>query len=137
MIGADRSAKPVKRSFNLRLSEFSLEAIAGEESRDSERISARLVQAFRLYLSDRGSGELGWAHPAFLFDKAPRTVELELVVDEGLLRALEEEAGRQEVSVSQIAGHAALYYAAELDAGRLTQRVLEDLEDAERRGRKT
>lgn len=127
MIRADRSKISARRSLSLRLSEFSLEALMGGEKRDPERVAARLLGAFRLYLNDKGSGELGWSHPAFLLDKAPRGVELELEVDEALLRKLEAEAKRQGVSVSQIAAHAALYYAAELDAGRLTERVLEGL----------
>jgi hypothetical protein len=36
------------------------------------------------------------------------------------------EAARQQVSVTQLLEHAALYYAAELDAGRLTERILDE-----------
>ena len=35
---------------------------------------------------------------------------------------------RQEVTVEQLAEHAAFYFAAELDAGRVTERILDDLE---------
>lgn len=54
-------------------------------------------------------------------------MELELSVDEDLWRALEQESGRQGASVSQMVAHAALYYAAELNSGRITERVLEGL----------
>lgn len=118
----------------MRLSKFSLEALAGGSGQDLERASARLARAVRLYLNDRESGQPGWVYPGFLRDKETDGVELELVVDEGLLRALEEEARRQHVSVSQMAGHAALYYAAELNAGHLTQRILDDLGDDDGEG---
>jgi hypothetical protein len=119
----------MKRSLTLRLSKFSLEALAGEQGQRSKQVQAKLARAVRLYLDDRDSGRPGWVYPGFLRDKEASEVELELVADEGLLRALEEEAGKQGVSVSQMAGHAALYYAAELNAGHLTQRILDDLGD--------
>jgi hypothetical protein len=123
------------RSFVLRLSEFSVKALAGEGGQGSGLVPAMLVRAIRFYLSDRDSGQLGWAYPSFLRDKETGEVELELVLDEDLLRELEEEAGSQGVSVSQMAGHAALYFAAELNSGRFTQRILEGLEDDEAEGR--
>ncbi len=49
-------------------------------------------------------------------------------MDSELWREFEEEAERQGVSVEQLAEHAAFYFAAELDAGRVTQRILDDLE---------
>jgi hypothetical protein len=89
---------------------------------------AKLEQAVRLYLGDSDSRHAGWAYPSFLHDGERGDVELELVADEGLLLALEEQAGMQGASVSQMAAHAVLYYAAELDAGHLTERILDDLE---------
>jgi hypothetical protein len=56
-------------------------------------------------------------------------VELELAVSQGLWRAFEKEAERQGASVPQMAEHAVLYFAAQLDAGHITQRILDDLED--------
>lgn len=126
---ADRSTMPMKGSLTLRLSKFSLEALTGEEGQRSKQVQTKLARAVRLYLNDRDSGQPGWAYPVFLRDKEISEVELELVADEGLLRALEKEASRQRVSVSQMACHAALYYAAELNAGHLTQRILDDLGD--------
>jgi hypothetical protein len=120
----------MKRPLTLHLSKFSFEALAGDEGQGSEQENAaRLVRAFRLYLEDRDSNQPGWAYPRFLRGEETAGLELELVVEEDLLCALEEEAGRQGVSVSQMAGHAAFYYAAELNAGRLTQRILNELEN--------
>lgn len=133
MIGAKSVNKATKR-VTLRLSEFPLEALASEahrltdEARSSAQVRAALVQAIRLYLHDTKLGGARWARPPFAKKREKEGVELDLVVDEGLLSALEEQAGRQGLSVSQVAEQAALYYAAELDAGRVTQRILDDLE---------
>ena len=81
-----------------------------------------------MYLSDSGSDKPGWRYPDALREASPDEVELELSLDQGLWRALKAEAGEQGVSVSQLAGHAALYYAAELDAGRITRRILDAVE---------
>lgn len=121
----------MKRSVTVRLSEFCAEALARGEGKDYERIPARLVRAVRLYLSAGDSQRPGWSVPSALRGKESDDVELELVADEDLLRALEEEAGKQRVSVSRLAGQAAIYYAAELDAGRITQHILDDLDDEE------
>ncbi len=120
----------MERSVRVCLSELSLEALGGEDWKDPEHLPARLVRAFRLYLKDRDSKRSGWAYPAFLRKRESGGVELELRVDDELLGALEAEAAEQEISISRMAEHAALYYAAELDAGHLTQRIVGDL-DAE------
>lgn len=119
----------MKRSITVWLSEFSVEALARGEGRDSEYVPARLVRAVRLYLSARDAKKPGWSVPSALRGRKSDEVELELVAEEKLCRALEEEAGKQGVSVSRLAGQAAIYYAAELDAGRITQSILDDLDD--------
>jgi hypothetical protein len=53
-------------------------------------------------------------------------VELKLRIDRDLWRRLEEEAERQKVSLQKLLEHAALYAAAEVNAGRLTERILEE-----------
>jgi hypothetical protein len=117
----------MKRSVTVWLSEFSAEALARGDG--PEHVPARLIRAIHLYLGARDSGRPGWSVPSTLREREPRGVELELVADEDLWRAFEQEAGKQGVSVSRLAGQAAIYYAAELDAGRVTQRILDDSED--------
>lgn len=131
MMRADHLTRRVKQSSTLCLSEFACKALAGDRWKSSEQLTPRLEQAVRLYLSDKGAAELGWAYPDFLSTAETGAVEVELIVEGELLRALEAEAERQGVSVSQIAEHAAFYYAAELDAGRITQRIVNALEDDE------
>jgi hypothetical protein len=75
----------------------------------------------------------GWKFPSFLRDRGPsEEVELELSVDDNLWDSLEEEARSQGVSVRQMLEHAVLYFAAELNAGRVTQRILVDREEESR-----
>jgi len=114
----------MKITIRVRLSELTLKVLGGE----GEDISAGLERAIRVYLGDSGTSNPGWPYPTALGVVKVREVELEPRLDEGVWTALEEEAAAQEVSASQLAGHAVLYYAAELDAGRVTQRILDDIE---------
>jgi hypothetical protein len=112
------------------LGEFALSALAGEGIKGSEADpAANLVSAIRVYLSDANRGHPGWSVPESPAESAGASeVRLELDVDEDLWVALEAEAARQEVSPSRLAGHASLYYAAELSSGRLTRRIAEELD---------
>lgn len=122
-------AQPMKRSVTTRLGEFAVEALAGHGGKGSRHVAVRLVQAIRCYLHDRDSGKAGWPYPVFLRDReVSEGAELELSVDTDLWRSLEAEAVRQGVSTQQMVEHAALYTAAEVNAGRITQRILDDLE---------
>jgi len=113
------------------LGEFALAALAGAEERSSEAVLAsRLVNAIRLYLGDRDSDRPGWGYPGFLPERSEsRETKLDIDVEEGLWRDFAEEAERQGASVSHLASHAALYYAAESSSGRLTRRIVDDLGD--------
>lgn len=112
------------------LGELALAALAGAEEGSSEAVLAsRQVTAMRVYLKGRDSDRPGWLYPDLLPVKTEIGEEpLELGLEEDLWRAFEREADRQGVSVSQLASHAALYYAAELSSGRLTQGIADDLE---------
>jgi hypothetical protein len=84
-----------------------------------------VLKVIRFYLKEKGSGGTGWAYPDLLRQGHPEEeVEVELEIEDALWREMRLEAARQHVSVTQLLEHAALYYAAELDAGRLTERIL-------------
>jgi hypothetical protein len=88
--------------------------------------------ALRCYLGDRESERPAWPYPDFLRgSETEGDASIELDLDAELWHEFEQEADRQGVSVEQLAEHAAFYFAAELDAGRLTQRILDDLESGE------
>jgi hypothetical protein len=116
----------------LELSQPALEALAGEDDIGSNRAAKRMEAAVRCYLSDKGSGRPAWPYPAFLRgSQVQEDVRLEMDIDVDLWTSFESEAETQGVSIQQLAEHAAFYLAAEIDAGRITQRILDDLESTD------
>lgn len=114
----------------VRMSELAFEALAGEEQNGSTRAPGRTETAIRVYLADKGAGQAAWPYPGFLRQSETREdVALELQVDPDLWLQFEAEAGKQSVSAQQLLEHAAFYFAAELEAGRITQRILDDFEN--------
>lgn len=113
---------------SVEVGEFAVEALAGEGGSGAGYAPARVSRAIRIYLADKDSGRPGWRYPGFLQhpDTAVRE-KLELDVDEELWAEFVTEAGRQDVTVEQLTEHAALYLAAEVNAGRITERILDDL----------
>jgi len=120
-----------KRWVTIALSELAFDALAG--GKGDVGASLRMENALLCYLGDSDSGRPAWAYPGFLRGSETRQeVEIELEMRTDLWREFEGEATRQGVTVEQLAEHAAFYYAAEVDAGRVTQRILEDLKPGER-----
>jgi hypothetical protein len=129
-IGLTRSDDTGERQVLVGLSELAFNALVGEE--EDRSASTTLESALRCYLGDRGADRPAWPYPAFLRGSEPQgDVELELEVSADLWDDFSEEASRQGVAIEQLAEHAAFYFAAELDAGRVTQRILDELEAGE------
>lgn len=124
----------MKQSISLELGEFALYAL-GEDARDdaerAEIVPARVVRAIRYYLCDTNSDRIEWPYPGFLPDEeeAGERVTLELEIDSAVWSDFKREAGRQGVPPQRLAQHAVLYFVADRDAGRITQRILDDLAD--------
>jgi hypothetical protein len=118
-----------RRAVAVGLSQLAFDGLAAETRTGS---AARLQSAVRCYLGDRGANQAAWPYPAFLRGSEPRIdVRLELEIKDDLWHSFEAEAARQDVSPQQLLEHAAFYFVAELDAGRITQRILDDLEATE------
>lgn len=93
---------------------------------------AAMEGALRFYLGDREMGRPAWPYPGFLRgSETEEDARIDLELDADLWREFEEEALGQGVSVEQLAEHAAFYFAAALDTGRVTQRILDDLESGD------
>jgi hypothetical protein len=119
----------VKRTVAVYLSQLAVDALVGKDGPPFPDASARMEMAARCYLGDRGSDRPAWPYPAFLrASETQEDVDLELRIDDELWGSFEEEAERQGISVQQMSEHAAFYLAAEEDAGRLTLRILDELE---------
>jgi hypothetical protein len=126
-----KTATPAKSPVRVKLSRLAHEALLRGVSADTAT-GARLRGAMRCYLGDRDAGQSAWPYPAFLRgSEIQEDVEFEFDPGADLWLRFEAEASKQDVSVQQLLEHAAFYFAAELDAGRLTQRILDDLESAE------
>lgn len=146
-VAMDREAKgtparcdsgSVKRSVTITLSRFAFEGLIGQHGdggKHSDRSAAapdEMERAIRFYLGDRGCGRPAWPYPGFLRESEVQDdVALEASIDEELWRAFEAESGSQGVTVRQLSEHAAIYFVAEMDAGRITQRILADLESTD------
>jgi hypothetical protein len=111
-------------------------AVAAADSPDAERLSILLPQAVRFYLGEREGGHPSWRYPSFLDGGAAATAgSCTVNLDEELWQQLRAEAERQEASPEGLLQHAALYYGAARDDGRLTERIASGLrreEESER-----
>jgi hypothetical protein len=111
------------------MSQLAFEALMGEETDTAVQVTVRMESALRCYLGDKDTERPAWPYPGFLRGSETQgDIRVQAEVEEDLWRDFEEEASAQGVSIDQLAEHAAFYFAAELDAGRLTERILEDLE---------
>jgi hypothetical protein len=88
-------------------------------------------RAIRYYLCDTNSDRIEWPYPGFLPDEeeAGERVTLELEIDSAVWSDFKQEAERQGVPPQRLAQHAVLYFVADRDAGRITQRILDALAD--------
>ena len=132
-IRVHRVENPEMRFVTVKLSQLASEALGTvSQVGTGQRPEAKMEIAIRFYLGDEGAGRPEWPYPAFLRGSEVREeVELKLGLETGLRRSFEAEADRQAISVAQLAEHAAFYLAAELDAGRITQRILDELDSSE------
>src|SRR5436305_12351502 len=122
----------VVTNVRVRLGAFAGGMLAWKHQRDvglgsaAEPSPEDVLKVIRFYLKEKGRGSTGWSYPDLLREGSPEEeIEVELEIEDALWREVRTEAARQQVSVTQLLEHAALYYAAELDAGRLTGRILE------------
>ena len=117
----------------IRLGAFAGGMLAWKHERDAgsddgaQPNSDDVLKVIRFYLKEKATGGTGWSYPDLLREGRPEEeIEVELEIEDALWREMRAEASRQRVSVTQLLEHAALYYAAELDAGRLTERILDE-----------
>jgi hypothetical protein len=113
----------------VRLGAFAAEALARKLGNGGVPGSPDFERVIQFYLAERSAKPPpGWAYPDFLRERrASDDVELDLKIEDPLWASLEAEAREQDVVVDRLLEHAMLYFAAEMDAGRTTERILEDL----------
>ncbi|HEY1286043.1 MAG TPA: hypothetical protein VGF04_08135 [Solirubrobacterales bacterium] len=92
--------------------------------RGAEEAHLRADSAIRYYLSDKHAERAEWPFPAFLRQNGDAEKPQPVVsVDRDLWSLLEQEAARQGVPAELLAQHAVLYFAADRDTGRVSQRI--------------
>ncbi len=110
------------KSMTLRLDPFGQQALSefAEEHRDSASAVVRTASLY--YLADRDSGRPAWRVPRF-GRNPPARHGFDIDLDDETFAALRQEAAGQGVDPSRLAEHALLYYLADLDGGRLAERI--------------
>jgi hypothetical protein len=121
----------VAHGITLRLNKFGWESLESEARRDGETLDDLLSRA-AAYLD----GELPTRRAAVLAPRfkpggrrMPREIRFEVSRD--CWQRLESEAGRQGVSLERLLEHAAMLYLADIDSGRIANRLLGDAGEAE------
>jgi hypothetical protein len=122
----------VERTVVVAIDDFTLELLETASIAGRTTQGVLLMRAIRYYLAERESGRPGWPCSS-LDEEAERelTSKLELNVDGSAWEAFSLEADRQGVTTDRLMKHGALYYLADRDSGRLTQKILEGLEEEE------
>lgn len=116
----------------VKLGAFAAEVLARKLGQGGPLSSRDFERVIQFYLGERGTRPTGWVYPDFLRERrAGEDVELDLNIEGVLWISLEAEAREQDVEVDRLLEHATLYFAAEMDAGRATERILEEIEKEE------
>lgn len=110
-------------------------ALSADGSPDAKRLATLLPQAVRFYLDERDSGQAGWRYPSFLEGRDGAGDGRGVSLDEDLWQQLQAEAERQDASPEDLLQHAAFYFGAARDDGRLTERIAGELRREEEAGR--
>ncbi|HEY1276642.1 MAG TPA: hypothetical protein VGF25_17155 [Thermoleophilaceae bacterium] len=113
----------------LELDEFGLATLEAEARRHSLSPDQLVGHAARYYLADRGSGRPAHRVPRFPRRRNESTVDVDLDLEGGTWRELDEESERQGVPVERLLEHAALYLIADLDSGRVAGKLVSSTDD--------
>jgi hypothetical protein len=117
----------MSKDVTLHLDEFGHRTLT-RFARGSGATEAALVRTASLYyLSEREAGRPSWRARGFGARQAAPSVQIEL--DEETWGALEFEARRQGVTPDTLALHALMFFLADLDSGRIGDRLEESFEE--------
>jgi hypothetical protein len=120
---------------HVKLGTLAVRALTASDDPDPGRLALLLPRAVRFYFEESDGGQPGWRYPTFLNgdDGAKDGLDASLPAD--LWRQLQAEAERLDVGPEALLQHAAFYYGAARDEGRLTARIAEELRREEEGGR--
>ena len=92
--------------------------------------SAAVRIASLYYLADRDCWRPAW-HAPRCATASRGAADLTVRLDRETWEALQEEAERQDVSAADLVRHAVLYFLADLDSGRVTERLVSALKETD------
>jgi hypothetical protein len=121
----------VSRELSLTFDAFGWQSLGSEARREGETLDGVLSRAAAYYDSELPTGRAATVAPDFKPDGrgAPRVVRPELSRERW--ERLEDVAERQGIALERLLEHAALLYLADIDSGRVADRVLDRAEEAD------
>jgi hypothetical protein len=119
----------------VKLGALAVHSLTASDDSDPERLSLLAPRAIRFYFKERDEDRPGWRYPSFLDGTRMDGEGREVALPDDLWQQLQTEAEQQEVTPEDLLQHAAFYYGAARDEGRLTQRIAEELSREEEGGR--
>lgn len=119
------------RRMTLRFDEFAWGTLEAAALRDGETLEALVTRAVLYYEAELPATRIAMSAPRFKPPDHGSPRDIALRVPFAPRRRLEAEAARQDVPLEQLYEHAALMYLADIDAGRVADRVLEGADEVE------
>jgi hypothetical protein len=121
----------VIRELTLEFDRFGWERLESEAGRNGDGLDALLSRAAAYFYAERSASRTATLAPGFKPGGrgTPREIRLESNAD--CWKGLEAEARRQGVPLERLLEHAALLYLADINSGRLAERVLDRAEEGQ------
>lgn len=119
----------MSKDVSLHLDEFGHRALTRFARGRGATEDALVRTAALYYLSERDTGRPSWRVPRFSTGQRVPAHRVEL--DQETWGALNDEAARQGVSADTLAVHALMFFLADLDSGRIGDRLEHSLEEEE------
>lgn len=114
----------VRRTLTLRFDEFGWQSLESVARRDRETLDDLLSHAAAYFDAERRTSRAAMLAPGFKPGGRGMEREIRLEVNRDCWKGLEDEAGRQGVPLERLLEHAALFYLADIDSGRVAERIL-------------
>ncbi len=114
----------MRRTFTLRFDEFGWQSLESVARRDRETLDDLLSRAAAYFDAERPASRAAMLAPGFKPGERGMEREIRLEVNRDCWKGLEDEAGRQGVPLERLLEHAALFYLADIDSGRVAERIL-------------